>query len=164
MTVATPTTFEIKSANFPLVALLLKSTDLTALAREMTLRFGDIPDFFDQDALVIDLSPLQGRDVSDIDFPALLDLLGSYRLVPIAVKGGNSVQMAAALKAGLVPGNDAHLLTPRPAPASPEQPQEPQPLVHAPPLGALVISMYMRRCAAVPLPVRAATPRRASLH
>lgn len=144
MTVATPTTFEIKSANFPLVALLLKSTDLKALAREMTLRFGDIPDFFDQDALVIDLSPLQGRDVADIDFPALLDLLASYRLVPIAVKGGNSVQMAAAFKAGLVPGNDAHLLTPRPAPVSHEQPQEPQQQVHAPPLGALVIDKPLR--------------------
>lgn len=144
MTVATPTTFEIKSANFPLVALLLKSTDLAALAREMTLRFGDIPDFFDQDALVIDLSPLQGQGQADIDFPALLDLLGSYRLVPIAVKGGNPAQMAAASKAGLVPGNDAHLLTPRPAPASPEQPQEPQPQVHAAPLGALVIDKPLR--------------------
>ncbi|CDS52868.1 Septum site-determining protein MinC [Polaromonas sp. CG9_12] len=142
MTVATPTTFEIKSANFPLVALLLKSTDLTALAREMTLRFGDIPDFFDQDALVIDLSPLQGQGAADIDFPALLDLLGSYRLVPIAVKGGHPAQMAAARKAGLVPGNDAHLLTPRPAPASSEQPQEPQ--VHAAPLGALVIDKPLR--------------------
>lgn len=144
MTVATPTTFEIKSANFPLVALLLKSTDLKALAREMTLRFGDIPDFFDQDALVIDLSPLQGRDVADIDFPALLDLLGSYRLVPIAVKGGHPAQMDAARKAGLVPGNDAHLLTPRPAPASHEQPQEPQQQLHAPPLGALVIDKPLR--------------------
>ena len=39
MTVAlqatTPATFEIKSANLPLVALLLKSTDLIALAREL---------------------------------------------------------------------------------------------------------------------------------
>ncbi|WP_029526851.1 septum site-determining protein MinC [Polaromonas glacialis] len=144
MTVATPTTFEIKSANFPLVALLLKSTDLAALAREMTLRFGDIPDFFDQDALVIDLSPLQGLGAADIDFPALLDLLVSFRLVPIAVKGGNPAQMAAARQAGLVSGNDAQLLTPRPAPASPEQPQEPQPQVHAAPLGALVIDKPLR--------------------
>ena len=59
MTVATPTTFEIKSANLPLVALLLKSGDLAAFEREMAQRFGDIPDFFDDDALVIDLTPLQ---------------------------------------------------------------------------------------------------------
>ncbi|MDB5779344.1 MAG: septum site-determining protein MinC [Polaromonas sp.] len=143
MTVATPITFEIKSANFPLVALLLKSTDLAALAREMTQRFGDIPDFFDQDALVIDLSPLQKEHAADIDFPALVDLLGSYRLVPIAVKGGNPAQMAAARQAGLVPGNDAHLLTPRPAAASAEQPHEPQQM-HAAPLGALVIDKPLR--------------------
>ena len=146
MTVATPTTFEIKSANFPLVALLLKSTDLAALAREMTQRFGDIPDFFDQDALVIDLSPLQSPGAAaDVDFPALVALLGSYRLVPIAVKGGNPAQMAAARYAGLVPGNDAHLLTPRPAAASAEQPQEPQePQVHTAPLGALIIDKPLR--------------------
>jgi len=144
MTVATPLTFEIKSANFPLVALLLKSTDLTALAREMTQRFGDIPDFFDQDALVIDLTPLQKEGAAHIDFPALVDLLGSYRLVPIAVKGGNPAQMAAARQAGLVPGHDAHLLTPRPAPASAEQPTEPPQQVHSAPLGALVIDKPLR--------------------
>jgi len=144
MTVATPITFEIKSANFPLVALLLKSTDLAALAREMTLRFGDIPDFFDHDALVIDLSPLQASGAADIDFPALVNLLASYRLVPIAARGGSPAQMDAARQAGLVSGNEAHLLTPRPAPVSPEQIQEPQPQVHAPPLGALVIDKPLR--------------------
>ncbi|MFZ3141722.1 septum site-determining protein MinC [Polaromonas sp.] len=151
MTAATPITFEIKSANFPLVALLLKSTDLAALAREMTQRFGDIPDFFDQDALVIDLSPLQGAVASaaaGIDFPALVALLASYRLVPIAVKGGNPAQMAAARQAGLAPAQDAHLLTPRPAPASAGQPAPPahqqQAQVHAAPLGALVIDKPLR--------------------
>jgi septum site-determining protein MinC len=151
MTVATPTTFEIKSANLPLVALLLKSTDLAALAREMSARFGDIPDFFDQDALVIDLTPLQSADASaaaNIDFAALIALLASYRLAPIAVKGGNPAQMLAARKAGLAPGHDAHLLTPRPASASAEQPAPPahqlQPQLHAAPLGALVVDKPLR--------------------
>jgi septum site-determining protein MinC len=106
MTVAlqatTPATFEIKSANLPLVALLLKSTDLVALARELEARFGDIPDFFDQDALLVDLSPLP-EGAGGIDFPALISLLGGYQLVPIAVKGGSPGQMAAALQAGLLP-------------------------------------------------------------
>ena len=108
----TPATFEIKSANLPLVALLLKSTDLAALQRELALRFGDIPDFFDQDALLIDLSPLQvdsGSD-ADIDFPALIALLRHHRLQPMAVKGGSSAQQAAALAAGLPPVPDAQLL------------------------------------------------------
>jgi septum site-determining protein MinC len=117
MTVAiqatTPATFEIKSANLPLVALLLKSTDLAALQRELTLRFGDIPDFFDQDALVIDLSPLQANPhdaAPELDFPQLLSLLRAYRLNPMAVKGGSSAHMAAALSAGLMPAPDAHLV------------------------------------------------------
>ena len=118
MTVAisatTPATFEIKSANLPLVALLLKSTNLAALQRELTLRFGDIPDFFDQDALVIDLSPLQASQddtASGPDFSALLNLLRAYRLNPIAVKGGSAAQMAAAFSAGLMPTPDAHLIS-----------------------------------------------------
>ena len=151
MTVATPPTFEIKSANLPLVALLLKSSDLAAVSRDMALRFGDIPDFFDQDALVIDLLPLQGADPASspaIDFPALMALLRSFRLAPVAVKGGNAAQMAAAQRAGLLSGNDAHLLTPRPA----EQPvQAAQPQIHqqqqqeqALPLNALVIDKPLR--------------------
>ena len=129
MTVAiqatTPATFEIKSASLPLVALLLKSTDLTALEREFSLRFGDIPDFFDQDALVIDLAPLQASleaVVPELDFPELLTLLRAYRLNPMAVKGGSSAQMAAALSAGLLPAPDAHLIgskTKKPAKTTP---------------------------------------------
>ena len=116
MTVAlsatTPATFEIKSANLPLVALLLKSADLTALAQDMALRFGDIPDFFDNDALVIDLAPLQGAAIDTaqvIDFASLLSLLRGYRLQPIAVKGGSPAQMVDALAAGLLNAPDAHL-------------------------------------------------------
>ncbi len=149
MTVAapatTPATFEIKSANLPLVALLLKSTDLAALARELALRFGDIPDFFDQDALMIDLSPLDAAaSASEIDFPALITLLGSYQLVPVAVKGGNPAQMAAALQAGLLPAPDAHLVNTRPAPPQPPPSAPPASPASAAPLGALVIDKPLR--------------------
>jgi septum site-determining protein MinC len=119
----TPATFEIKSANLPLVALLLKSTDLAALSRELTQRYGDVPDFFDQDPLMIDLGPLEAAakvsatPAGEIDFSTLIALLGSYQLVPVAVKGGNPAQMAAALQAGLLPVPDAHLVSARPAAA-----------------------------------------------
>jgi septum site-determining protein MinC len=152
MTVALPatssSTFEIKSANLPLVALLLKSTDLAALARELAVRFGDIPDFFDQDALMIDLSPLQTGGTTahgDIDFPSLISLLGSYQLVALAVKGGNDAQMSAALQAGLLPVPDAHLVNQRPPEPAP-QPRQPAPAMapSAAPLGALVIDKPLR--------------------
>src|SRR5690606_18934889 len=72
LSASAPASFEIKSANLPLVALLLKSADLAHLADELKQRFGDMPDFFDQDALLVDLSPLQASAEADapVDFPA----------------------------------------------------------------------------------------------
>ena len=118
---AATTTFEIKSANLPLVALLLKSTDLDRLARELAQRFASEPDFFDQDALMIDLGPLQAAQADGVvDFPALMSLLTRLQLVPVAVKGGSPPQMMAALQAGLLPVPDAYLVsgTPKAAPSA----------------------------------------------
>ena len=150
MTVAlpasSPATFEIKSANLPLVALLLKSPDLDALARDLALRFGDIPDFFDNDPLVVDLSALRA-DEHAIDFTALINLLCSYRVAPIAVRGGSPAQMDAALAVGLLPAPDARITAARTQ--QPEitpvqaQPVEAAPLATAP-LGALVIDKPLR--------------------
>ena len=111
----TPDTFEIKSATLPLVALVLKSADLDALARELEARFGDIPDFFDHDALVVDLSRLeseaQGGEHQAVDFPALLELLWKYRLAPVAVHGARNELAAVAKAAGLFPAPDARIGT-----------------------------------------------------
>ena len=139
MTVAiagrTPSTFEIKSANLPLVALLLKSADLAQLASDLAVRFGDIPDFFDHDPLVIDLAPLQAQGEAALDFQALVQLLRPYRVLPVAVKGGSTAQMAAALAAGLAAAPDA-----APTPALPRKGREEEPV----PAGALVIDKPLR--------------------
>lgn len=109
LSASAPTTFEIKSAQMPLVALLLKSAELGRLGAEMAQRYGDIPDFFDHDPLLVDLSPLQaGADADQaVDFPALITLLRQFRLMPVAVRGGNDTQMAAAELAGLMLAQDA---------------------------------------------------------
>src|SRR3954463_155318 len=99
-----PATFEIKSANLPLVSLLLKSTDLAALADELKARFGEIPDFFDHDPLVLDLSPLDGK--GEVDFSELLHMLRGYKVVPVAVRGGSEEQMQAAIAKGLAIANE----------------------------------------------------------
>ena len=104
----TPSTFEIKSASLPLVALLLKSPDLSVLEREMATRFGDIPDFFDNDPLIIDLAPLKAsQPEASVDFEALLPLLRAHRLKPLVVRGGSPAQMEAATAAGLIPTTEA---------------------------------------------------------
>jgi septum site-determining protein MinC len=158
MTVAlagrTPATFEIKSANLPLVALLLKSSHLPALEQELQERFGDSPDFFDNDPLVIDLAPL---GAGDVDFAGLVKLLRAYRVVPVAVKGGTPGQMEAALRAGLAGGNEvveARESAPRiesaPTPALPQRGREelPEPVAAAqtpaPPASALIIDKPLR--------------------
>ena len=127
----TPATFEIKSATLPLVALVLKSADLGALARDLQSRFGDIQDFFDQDALVVDLSRLESAppkgERPTIDFPALLELLTKYRLAPVAVHGGTAEQAAAALAAGLFPAPDARIGTAAPSGSNAETPAQAPP-------------------------------------
>ncbi len=162
-----PASFEIKIANLPLVALLLKSTKLDILASELKTRFGDIPDFFDQDPLVIDLTELSaatalnGTEVDAIDFPALLNLLREYSVVPIAIKGGNPEQMAGGLAVGLLPAPEDRVAASSPfAPAPAPEPQialsaKATTVVEAPPssgevpapdapLGALVIDKPLR--------------------
>jgi len=111
-----PATFEIKSANLPLVALRLKSTDLDLLAQEMHQQYGDMPDFFDHEPLVIDLTLLPA-DAPTPDFPVLLALLRGYRLAPVAFKGGSELLADAARAAGLASAPEAMPVRPAPAPA-----------------------------------------------
>ena len=102
-----PATFEIKSATLPLVSLLLKTGDLDALGAELSTRFGDVPDFFDNDPLVLDLTPLRAQGDLPVDFAALRELLHRYRVLPVAARGGTPAQMQAALAAGLAPAPEA---------------------------------------------------------
>lgn len=141
-----PATFEIKSANLPLVALLLKSTNLAALSDEMARHYGELPNFFDHDPLVIDLSPLQSAapadDAAPVDFPALLALLREYRVMPIAARGGSAAQMQAAQAAGLAAAPDATVATP--SPVHHEAAAPPAPVEVAAPASALVIDKPLR--------------------
>lgn len=141
-----PVTFEIKSAQLPLVALMLKSSDLKRLGEELAQRFGDMPDFFDHDPLVIDLHPLNVAEANALpDFGALQTLLRQYRLVPLAVRGGTIEQTSLAIAAGLTPAPEASVQRTPPATAPTEiaAPPEPAPQpVLAP--GALVIDKPLR--------------------
>jgi len=96
--------FDIKSSQLPLVALVLKTPDTPQLIRDIVSQFGpgsDSPDFFDQDPLVLDFSALGAHDTSK-DVPALLAALVTCRLRPMAFRQANPLIATAALKAGLV--------------------------------------------------------------
>ena len=142
-----PVTFEIKSAHLPLVALMLKSSDLGRLAEEFAQRFGDMPDFFDHDPLVIDLHPLNVAEAHALpDFAALQTLLRQYRLTPIAVRGGTIEQTALAAAAGLLSAPDATVqrTPPSVAPTATATPEPTVPTSPPPMPGALVIDKPLR--------------------
>lgn len=133
------TSFEIKGANLPLVALLLKSPDLDLLAQEFAARFGETPGFFENEPLVVDLAPLQAGSADAIpDFGVLLPLLRRYSLVPIAVRGGSPGQMAAAQAAGLVMAPDVGIVASR-APVAAPAPEPEQPAAAAAPAAPPVV-------------------------
>lgn len=96
--------FEIKSAQLPLVALMLKTSDWVVLQADLLQQFGpegESPDFFDHDALVIDFSHLD-TDLPQQDLVPLLKTLRLCHLVPVAVRAASPPWMASALAVGLV--------------------------------------------------------------
>lgn len=98
--------FDLKSAQLPVLSVVLRSTDMQALAQDLARRLADDPDFFDNDPVLIDLSHVCDT-AQDIDFPALLEALRTHHTVPVAVRGGNDAQMEAAKALGLSAAPDA---------------------------------------------------------
>jgi septum site-determining protein MinC len=100
-----PDIFDLRSAALTLIAVVLKSADISALAKELAVRSADNPGLFDHDPVAIDLGLLK-ESAEPIDFAALIALLKQHKMAPIAAKGGNPEQMAAAQAAGLVEAPD----------------------------------------------------------
>lgn len=103
---AAPVVFDLKSATLPLLAVVLRSIDPAVLAAALAHRFGDNPDVFDHEPVVVDLTALPD-DTDACDFTPLLALIRQYKMVPVAVKGGPDAVHAAAVAAGLVSAPDA---------------------------------------------------------
>jgi septum site-determining protein MinC len=143
LTGRSPSTFEIKSASLSLLTLRLKSADLNALAGELQAQYGDMPDFFENDLLVIDLAYLP-EGTTALDFMQLKMLLTGRGLRPMAVAGGLPELRALALASGLPAAPDwnaAQLQQPLPQPASSPQSQPSDPPFVP---GALVIDKPLR--------------------
>lgn len=141
--------FEIKSAQLPLVALLLRSTDTAQLQQDLLQRFGDVPDFFDHDPLLIDLSGVTEQEGVP-EFEYLLPLLRERRLQPLAFKGGSAAQQQAARACGLVAAEEAswtraqnaHEVQPSPSQSEVAQASAPAAVANA--QSALVVDRPLR--------------------
>ncbi len=92
---------ELKSAALTLMALVLKTTDLALLAEEFSQRADAMPGLFDDEPVVVDLSFVREAEES-VDFDLLVVLLMQHGMRPVAVRGGSTEQMAAALASGLL--------------------------------------------------------------
>jgi len=134
--------FDLKSATLPLIALVLKTANLAVLGQELEARYGETPDFFDYDPVVINLVAVE-EEALPIDFKQLCMLLHSYRMRAIAVHGGSTAQRAAARAVGLVETPDiSHAQPLAPAPAvAPAAPEVPAPVVAQ---GTVVIDKPLR--------------------
>ena len=98
--------FDLKSAQLPVVSFVLRSTRMDELAAELAERLASDPDFFDNDPVMIDLTHVH-QDETPIDFVELRKLLRVHHTQPVAVRGGSAVQMEAAHSAGLMLAPDA---------------------------------------------------------
>jgi septum site-determining protein MinC len=98
-----PVRLELRSAALTLMAVVLKTTDLALLADELAQRAEATPGLFDDEPVVLDLSGVRDADDAEdaLAFDALLALLRRHGLRPVAVRGGDAGQTAAALAAGL---------------------------------------------------------------
>ena len=103
--------YEIKSADLALVALLLKTSHLETLKHDLEKQLADTPDFFDQEPVVIDLGGLPEAEKSQtIDFAGLIALLRSHSMLPIALRSGTPEQMQKGKAAGLIDATYARIL------------------------------------------------------
>ena len=109
---------DLKSAALTLVAVVIKTADLALLASALGERFADTGGL-DNEPVAIDLGAVRD-DPAEIDFAALIELLRSHAMRPIAARGGSPEQMQAAFAAGLVEAQSA-------TPARAEAPPAPTP-------------------------------------
>lgn len=96
--------FEIKSAQLPLMSLVTKTPDLQTVATELLVAYGpnsENSDFFDHDAVVIDCAKHK-VEVDAAGLTVLIKALTDCHLKPVAFRGNPAINNQAALALGLV--------------------------------------------------------------
>lgn len=101
--------YDIKSADLPLLALVLKTDDLAAITRSLQAQWAENPGFFEQDPVVVDVGQLTAQGLSALDLSALLPVMREHGLWPLAIKGALEPLLSQALALGLVQANEARI-------------------------------------------------------
>ncbi len=142
-----PVAFEIKSADLPLVALVLKTHDSHALESQLLAQFGPLsssPDFFNDDALVIDYGQLPVGS-EDLDLSHVIAVLRQCKLVAVAVRNAPPSSMLVARRLGLVEAHEVYVPAPlaKPQLAAPAVLQKETAITSAP-VSTMVIDKPIR--------------------
>jgi septum site-determining protein MinC len=87
-----------KGASYTLTSIRLNTTDLGAIAIELSAKVTQAPEFFRDAPMVIDL---EGVEMRPLDMTGLLKTLRTHGLLPVGVRGGSQRQQAAGRAAGL---------------------------------------------------------------
>ena len=116
------TTMAATTSTVVAISAILRQSDLGILNQALNDMTGGTPDFFDDEFAVIDVGALD-QHTGNIDWPALVGLLKSYRLNAVAVRNAAPEMQAHILAHGLSldagsPSRDI------PQPPSPPEPVE----------------------------------------
>ena len=147
---ATSATFELKSARWALLALMVKTTDLTQLTQAFQQQFGpngDNPEFFDKEAVLIDVSAWP-RAALPPDLAPLLAVLKVCRLVPVAIRGAEKSWLGMTERLGLALA-EPEVVRSTPDPVASEslaslQPVQSKVVQGTPPVATMVIDKPLR--------------------
>src|SRR4051812_13446821 len=117
--------FELKGVVSPLTVLRVRSRDLNLIERQLRNKLTQMPNFFEDAPVVLDLSALDGG-LKDLPLAALCHVLRSMGVVPVGASGVSDEDRAIVRGAGLGvikagPGRDR------------EEPPEEEPRTGAPP-------------------------------
>ncbi len=141
--------YDIKSADLPLLAWVLKTSDIQAISQALHQQLAKTPGFFDQDPVIIDVSQIvSDQNPLPLDLSALLSLLKQHGLVPLAIKGAPEALLDQAKALGLVDASDARIKRSMPvfepvqAPAPQALPANPPP--NPVPLSPMVVDKPLR--------------------
>ncbi|MFI3135719.1 MAG: septum site-determining protein MinC [Methylococcaceae bacterium] len=94
------TVIEFKSSTFVVPAIIIHSADLTQIGDSINHKIKQIPEFFKNSPVLIDIQDLSTKQVS-LNLASLLKLIRATTLIPIALRGGTAEQNQLALKSGL---------------------------------------------------------------
>jgi septum site-determining protein MinC len=139
--------FELKGVVGPLTVLRVRSRDLNLIERQLRAKLLQMPHFFQDAPVVLDLSALEGG-LRDLPLAALVHVLRSMDVVPVGASGVEEDDRTAVRGAGLGViktgpgrGRDEPSVAEEPDQVSndhhepaPSEPQPQRPLSHRPPM------------------------------